>query len=206
MRRIDIDDDIYEFLLSNTREIGESASSILRRLLGLKATGDQPVQLTDPPNRPPVNPVPPKAPTSLGTFLSSGDFMGLRQAVDRFLALLLWLYRHDPSKFEVVQEVHGKRRVYFAKSREAILSGGRSTQPQRIPGTPWYVVTNNDTAKKQSMLAEVMSRLRFDAGEIEEAVSCIEPNSAMRRKRSLIDLQRDFAQSERDEQADPDMI
>ena len=33
MRKIEIDDDIYEFLLKSTQEIGESASDILRRLL-----------------------------------------------------------------------------------------------------------------------------------------------------------------------------
>jgi hypothetical protein len=102
MRRIDIEDDIYEFLLSNTREIGENASSILRRLLGLKATGDvsnvQPV----PPPLPPANLARPKTTTSLSTFLLSADFAGLRQAVERFLALLSWLYRHDPTKFDAL--------------------------------------------------------------------------------------------------------
>jgi negative modulator of initiation of replication len=211
MKKIDVDDDVYEYIVRNTRENGESASSLLRRLLGLKTTshdsnGSQQGQMPNPPNPRPGDPDPPKVPSQLGTFLSSPDFICLRQAVDRFLALLGWLWQCDATKFEVVQEVRGRRRVYFAKSCEAILAGGRSTHPQRIPGTPWYVVTNNDTPKKQSILAQVMSRLRFCEGEIEEAVSCIEPDNAIRRKRSISDLQLQFAQYEREEQEDPGMI
>jgi negative modulator of initiation of replication len=37
MKTIVVDDDVYGFLVSHTQEIGESASSILRRLLGFKA-------------------------------------------------------------------------------------------------------------------------------------------------------------------------
>jgi negative modulator of initiation of replication len=214
MRKIDVDDDVYEHIARNTREIGESASSILRRLLGLEGPPgndgprlERPVgQVTRPPTPSTDAPKPPTIPSPLHTLLCSAEFTHLRQAVDRFLALLTWLHRRDPAKFDVVQEVRGKRRVYFAKSQQEILAGGRSTHPRRVPGTPWYVITNNDTPKKQSILAEVMSRLRYDRAEIEEAVSCIEPEAANRRNRSLIDLQSIFADSQRDEDEDPGQI
>ena len=35
MRTIEIDDDVYAYIASNTHEIGETASDILRRLLGI---------------------------------------------------------------------------------------------------------------------------------------------------------------------------
>ncbi len=36
MKTILIDEDLYSYLVTQTQEIGESASSILRRLIGLK--------------------------------------------------------------------------------------------------------------------------------------------------------------------------
>ena len=38
MKRIDIDDDLYAYIASHTRQIGESASDILRRLLDVSST------------------------------------------------------------------------------------------------------------------------------------------------------------------------
>lgn len=38
MKRIDIDDDLYTYIASHTRQIGESASDILRRLLEVNST------------------------------------------------------------------------------------------------------------------------------------------------------------------------
>ena len=35
MKKIDIDDELYQYIASNTQSIGESASTILRRLLNL---------------------------------------------------------------------------------------------------------------------------------------------------------------------------
>ena len=35
MKQIDIDDELYQYIASNTQSIGESASTILRRLLNL---------------------------------------------------------------------------------------------------------------------------------------------------------------------------
>ncbi|KLU19724.1 replication initiation regulator SeqA, partial [Proteus mirabilis] len=42
MKKIEIDDELYRYIASETRHIGESASDILRRLLKLDAK--QPVQ------------------------------------------------------------------------------------------------------------------------------------------------------------------
>ena len=35
MKQIDIDDELYQYIASNTQSIGESASTILRRLLNM---------------------------------------------------------------------------------------------------------------------------------------------------------------------------
>ena len=41
MKKIDIDDELYQYIASNTQSIGESASTILRRLLNLSGDIEQ---------------------------------------------------------------------------------------------------------------------------------------------------------------------
>ena len=40
MKKIDIDDELYQYIASNTQSIGESASTILRRLLNIHDEND----------------------------------------------------------------------------------------------------------------------------------------------------------------------
>jgi len=46
MKKIDIDDELYQYIASNTQSIGESASTILRRLLNLSDGTNAPVETT----------------------------------------------------------------------------------------------------------------------------------------------------------------
>jgi negative modulator of initiation of replication len=55
MRRIEIDEDIYQHLCRHTQDIGESASSILRRLLNLPA-GTGSTKVSEPPAVEPKQP------------------------------------------------------------------------------------------------------------------------------------------------------
>src|SRR6516165_5019961 len=101
MRTIEIDDEIYDYLRQNTQEIGESASSILRRLLNLNAahqpgrsaahdqilaeparkiTSVEPAPL---PTRPALGPS-----SKLRQFLTRTELESQRSAVDRFLTIL----------------------------------------------------------------------------------------------------------------------
>ena len=47
MKQIDIDDELYQYIASNTQSIGESASTILRRLLNLNGEKINTKQDTD---------------------------------------------------------------------------------------------------------------------------------------------------------------
>jgi negative regulator of replication initiation SeqA len=49
MKRIDIDDDLYTYIASHTRQIGESASDILRRLLDVNSSEPEADSKSEPP-------------------------------------------------------------------------------------------------------------------------------------------------------------
>lgn len=173
MHQIEIDDDVYRYLCRNTAEIGESANSILRRLLNLEGapksvSGGTPRKDSKPPfdRRPDECQAPPAELT---------EVLNLNEAVDRFLHVLSWLHTKHGAEFRRVLSVRGKRRTYFATSREEILRSGSSTQPRRIPGSEFWVITNNDTAKKMTILKDVLSLLGYAGNDVERIAALVDP-------------------------------
>jgi negative modulator of initiation of replication len=154
MRTIEISDDIYDHLLRNSCSIGESASSILNRLLNIKpdsaleaSKGKQPPH--DAHNQ------------ELTGCLRNPRFLAERDSVNRFLFLLSWLHKRHTTDFKNVLRIRGRVRLYFSESAKALEEHGNSTFPQRIPDSPYWVVTNNDTPKKGRMLSDVMRILGY---------------------------------------------
>lgn len=178
MKTIEIDDDLYKFIAAQTKHIGESASDILRRLL--MPESPRPV-VTDNQNLAPEKRVdePQEDSSEADTQLQSNPGSGavddqamlLRvsttaintytKRVDQFLFILCELYRHDPDAFSAVEQIKGKNRTYFATSKAQLLENGSSTNPKAIPESPYWVVTNNNTAKKVAMLEQVLQVLGY---------------------------------------------
>jgi negative modulator of initiation of replication len=145
MKTIVIDDDIYAHLLSHTQEIGESATSILRRLLGLSAQATRTssdIQETF-------------------DFLKRPELFRHMNNSQRFLFILSWAFRKHEKDFAKVISIEGNRRKYFAHDPEALLKSGSSVNPRQIPDSPFWVITNNSTAKKCEMISDVFQMLNY---------------------------------------------
>ena len=159
MKNIEIDEDIYAYLASKTMHIGESASNILRRELGLNGQGFK-------------KEISAAGTHGLSAFLS-GPKMRFGNATDKFLALFGEVHRQKPEEFEMVLSIRGRDRVYFARSEEEITRSGRSTQPLQIPGTPYWAMTNSPTPQKKRMLSKALEPLGYSEAAIIEAVKAI---------------------------------
>jgi len=192
MRTIVIDEDIYAYLCSQTQELGEGPSSILRRLLKLHPLASDTSQepegsgsLGSPhaPTGPPDEEVaqgPSENDLQLLEFLHTWTVRSQPQALGRFLALLSWLHQSHREEFGVVATVRGRRRLYFAKGPEDIKRTGSSTMPKAIPGTAWYVATNTSTRLKQVIIRKVLSRLGYSKQCTQKAAGLIEPDPELR--------------------------
>lgn len=164
MRTISIDEDVYQHLVRNTAEIGESASDILRRLLGVGGTS-------------PTATGPGASTVAAGHEFSEAmaDPRFLRQgaAVDKFLFILATAYAQKRDQFEKVLAIQGRGRRYFATNEAEIAVSGQSTQPRPIPGSPYWVMTNSPTPQKREMLRDVLTLLGYSEAAIGAAVSAI---------------------------------
>lgn len=166
IKQIEVDQDVYAFIVQNTSEIGESASSILRRLLGLPAmigasVGSTSVSATASAA---------KEKTELTKLLESSEFVYARGVVGKFLALLQWLHSQDPQGFAKVEGIKGRGRIYFAKKPEILEASGRSVNPKQIPRTPYWVITTTPTILKQEIIERVMQSLGYNRAEIASAI------------------------------------
>jgi negative modulator of initiation of replication len=175
MQTIEIEDDVYGFLLRSTSRFGESPSDILKRLL----------KLAD--SRGPQGATTGKVVTAQATlastkggnddsvvaFLNSAAFLVHGNAVGRFLAVLSWLCKQSPEKFEKVLLLNGRKRRYFAKSAEELEASGNSVMPKRIPDTPFWVFTNSPTQLKKQVVADVMRVLGYDSSTTRSVVDAL---------------------------------
>ena len=161
MKIIEVDDELYQYIASQTQHIGESASEILRRLLLPTAaiqTAMSAPQLveTSAATQEGVDTV-----HSLHTadFIDDTALQAQQDVVGRFLYILSALHVQSPVLFQRVLDVRGRNRLYFATSKESLLAAGSSTNPKLIPDSGYWVVSNNNTNKKRAILDEVCDAL-----------------------------------------------
>lgn len=161
MKNIEIDDELYHYIASQTKHIGESASSILRRLLNLKDMSNNQYEVAKNKEKQESNETLPLNDeidaNALLTILSSEDLFTEKKIVNRFLSMLSGLYQFNSADFvRAAASLHGSKRQYLATDETTLLDSGNNTKPKKIDNTPYWVVTNNNTARKVHILSSLM--------------------------------------------------
>lgn len=190
MKNIEIDEALYQHIASNTQYIGESASSILRRLLSFDETrqainpADELSTVSAPTQSIETKPATENVTqdelphevvakttiqdkSSVFDYINKEELAMQRGAVGRFLLILAALYRVHQQLFANVCDIRGRDRLYFANNEEALAESGSSTKPRQIPESPYWVITNSNTTRKKMMLTEVAISLGYSAEEAE---------------------------------------
>ena len=162
MKTIEIDNELYDYIASQTQVIGESAGDILRRLINIQDSNLHAVE---------------ESPSSGGehelTETLSSRILRFKPAVEQFLQILGEAAKQKPDTFENVLTIQGRDRKYFAKTQEDIVKSGASTQPKQIPGTEYWVMTNSPTHQKSSMLQQALDVVGFSNKASEAAAKTI---------------------------------
>lgn len=165
MKTIEVEDDVYRYIAAQTKEIGEPATSILRRLLDVAAAGQ--TGLT-------AKTIVAAQPHELASLLSQSMFSSSTTAVARMLRIFKEVYAQKKQDFGKVLQIKGRNRAYFARSEQEILKSGKSTQPREIEGTGFWVMTNSPTQQKQQMVREVLEMLGYSPAAVKAAVAVIQ--------------------------------
>ncbi|MEP1445107.1 MAG: replication initiation negative regulator SeqA [Paraglaciecola sp.] len=185
MKSIQIEDDLYHFIASQTQDIGESASDILRRLVmpeSLLNTDNESVseKVTAGSTEPDSVSNTQSADSicqSEAVFneLEGQQLQAIPKIVERWLLVLSIIHKHNTQQFAKVLGMSGRNRTYFATDKDTLLGTGSSTNPKNVPGSDYWVITNNNTAKKINMLKEVAEQVGFKSAEIQQLIEIFAP-------------------------------
>jgi len=156
MITIEIEKDIYDYLLKKVQTFNESPSDVLRRELAL---GGSPTRAQET--------------HELEEVLNSSKVKHARGVVGKFVEILGAVYMQKKGEFDLVLSIRGRGRTYFAKSKKEIEESGNTTQPKQIPGSPYWAMTNSPTSQKQAVLREVLESLGYSAKAVTAAVNAI---------------------------------
>lgn len=167
MKTIEIDDELYHYIASQTQKIGESASDILRRLLLGTAPSDNVAEVAAVVSTPVVAAEKTVRAGSIFDLVSKQDLQAESSVVGRFLYILSALARAHKKQFSNVLEVKGRNRLYFGTSAEQLSEAGSSTNPKQIPNTDFWVITNSNTTRKKMMLTEAALKLGYSESDSE---------------------------------------
>lgn len=177
MKHIEIDEELYQYLASNTQFIGESASSILRRLLALPGEQAQVEVVSEDKltktftvesQEKPAKTTRAYANKNVFDVINKEELAMQRGVVGRFLLLLSALHRVHGDAFSIVLTIRGRDRLYFADSEKALSESGSSTKPRQIPDSRFWVITNSNTTRKKMMITEVAKALDYTDEQIEK--------------------------------------
>lgn len=177
MKTIEVDEELYRYIASQTMHIGESASEILRRMLNFtsamvipEGTSNVPVVL--PTAAKAISPL--ERNSQISELLLSKEFNERKKVVDRFLLILSLLYKINKNDFaDATELLHGRTRIYFSHTQDMLLKNGRHTKPKVVPETPYWVITNTNSERKRSMVEHIMAAMKFSPELIEQTSSSI---------------------------------
>jgi len=175
MPTIQIEDKAYNILDLMAKTFGESHADVIWRLLLGAIKTHLPQQSPAGANSAsgPRTGNLPITVSPLEEFLKSPGFLVHANVVQRFLAILSWLYKQNRDKFDRVTTIRGTNRLYFAKTAEELEAKGKSVNPKRLPEAPYWVVTNNPTQGKKDLLSHVMRVLGYDTSSIQIATEAL---------------------------------
>ena len=177
MKTIEVDEELYRFIASNTRHIGESASDILRRLLKIEPlAAHYSSQTAQPQTAQPqtaVASVKPVLGLGVEQMLKSAELKSQESAIDRFMHILSVMYQENPTAFAQANDIKGRKRIYFADDEATLLASGNTTKPKAIAGSPYWVITNTNTGRKRNIVAQLMAAMGYAHGLIERVSQSI---------------------------------
>lgn len=165
MKTIEVDEQLYRYIASQTLHIGESASDILRRLLGFSHQAGADVLDFESRQSASENVV---VPAQLQSLLDSQKLIQEESAVARFMLVLSALYQDQPDAFQQAADIKGRKRVYFSRDHQTLLSAGNTTKPRHIENTPYWVITNTNTGRKRLILEQLMLAMGYSAEQTAE--------------------------------------
>ena len=143
---------------------GDTANEVIKRLLASSPQDDKTISQNriEVPKNKPIDPHP------LIKLIESPRFQ-INDAKERYFSVLEFLYRENSDRFAQLEGFRLGSRVNISREARKIEASGKSTQPQKLMGTPYYVLTNLDNKRKRNILEDILKMFHYPS----EVISCV---------------------------------
>lgn len=190
MKKIEIEDDIYKYILANIEAFGETPSQILRRLLALPADADEDkaeqnsvevapavqqvasavTQQKSPSSIDSSSSLPAAVAHGVGALFAHQAFKQEPVITNKFKMMLTAMYHENRAAFiSAANMTRGRTRDYFGQNLSTLLASDnkeevtqlKASKPREIPYTPFWVITNANTGRKRIILTQMMTAMGY---------------------------------------------
>lgn len=108
------------------------------------------------------------------SYVRGAEYQMLRSGINKYLAVLGWLHKTYQRDFQKVEGYKRGNRVYFARSKGAVESGGNGAiHAKQIPGSQVWTLATLDNRSKRTILADLLRLYGFKPDEINIVISTI---------------------------------
>jgi len=197
MKTIEIEDDLYKYILANIEEFGETPSQILRRLLVLSPIEENAgpiidpiqqvpkLQIKTPVEKPAAQPsitlachpsLPEHFAGGINALFDHPSFKTEGVITNKFKMMLTTMYYENKAAFiTAANAAKGRSRAYLGQNLDQLLVSDNkeelalliASKPRDIPYTPFWVVTNANTGRKRIILTQMMASMGYPHSLIE---------------------------------------
>ena len=190
MKNIEIEDDLYKYILANIEAFGETPSQILRRLLSLpdasenkQATATPAVKAASSSKKNAIamkntqveqssSDISLPAPLAHGVqaLFDSEVFQTETIITNKFMMMLAAMYHENTNAFVAAAEkTKGRTRDYLGQNLKTLLATDnqeelallKASKPRDIPYTPFWVITNANTGRKRIIITQMMASMGY---------------------------------------------
>jgi negative regulator of replication initiation len=182
MKTIQLEDSVFATLEHRVRGFNDTPNDVIKRLLEESGESNNSVHTELKPTAPPA--ASQKTGAIVQLVQSPKYLMG--DAKDRYFAVLEFLYHQHQKEFSLLENFHRGKRINFARDAKTIEESGSSTYPQKIPNTPYYVLTNLSNPRKRQILEDILRMFNYPNTEIGIVLNSIPDSGISRPKRERL--------------------
>ena len=177
MKTIEIEDEVFRVLESKVKGFGVTPNDVLKQLLFEsksvlpKSAKNGEAEKAHP----------------LQELVSSPEFL-TGKVKDRYFAVLRFLCSDKPQEFAKLNGFRRGSRIQLSTDKNIIENSGQNTFPQKLEGTPYWVLTNLSTQRIRVILNDILHLLRYDSSLIASVIRAIPDSGISRRRERLFDV------------------
>jgi negative regulator of replication initiation len=177
MKAIGIEDAVFKALESRVKGFGETPNDVIKRLLDDS-------QITTKQEDPQATQANGKQDPIVELVHSKPYQWG--DGKERYFAVLDYLCRTTPTVFEEFNGFRMGSRVQISKNKEEIENSGKSTYPQRLADTEYWVLSNLSHGRKRAILEIMLPTFAYSKEVIETVLKSIPDSNITRARRNIL--------------------